>query len=293
MKWLTDSDVDAFIQLRNYDVRVSGNARWIDQKCTADVLTIVSDCITVHVDKFPLQEFTTKDIWHSDYTIENVQAIFKKPQVTSEKARNEYDKFFQQPMELLSYAGILKKRKVGGRNFYLVAEPDLLVYLSIRERSSLTFLQKYICKVLADSGIMGDFDEFFTKQTKPAYDKLKSKFEQFTKQFRIFDLPFMFKNIHAVDEFQSSATGQAMKESMTKRGLLGLAFWHNGMKQMSANVPLMLPSDADGLKFRVQNSEVLKAQMAAMGASPQPMAFSEVYGALQTRSEERRVGKEC
>jgi C4-dicarboxylate-binding protein DctP len=109
-----------------------------------------------------------------------------------------------------------------------------------------------------------------------------SKFEQFTKQFRIFDLPFMFKNVAAVDEFQNSETGQAMKESMTRRGLLGLAFWHNGMKQMSANKPLEMPTDAAGLKFRVQNSEVLKAQMAALGGSPQPMAFSEVYGALQT-----------
>lgn len=109
-----------------------------------------------------------------------------------------------------------------------------------------------------------------------------SKFEQFTKQFRIFDLPFMFKNIAAVDEFQNSETGQAMKASMTRRGLLGLEFWHNGMKQMSAKEPLIAPSDAEGMKFRVQNSDVLKAQMAAMGASPQPMAFSEVYGALQT-----------
>lgn len=109
-----------------------------------------------------------------------------------------------------------------------------------------------------------------------------SKFEQFTKQFRIFDLPFMFTNIEAVDTFQNSETGQAMKESMTRRGLLGLAFWHNGMKQMSANKALLSPSDANGLKFRVQNSDVLKAQMAALGGSPQPMAFSEVYGALQT-----------
>ena len=109
-----------------------------------------------------------------------------------------------------------------------------------------------------------------------------SKFEQFTKQFRIFDLPFMFKDINAVDAFQASETGQAMKESMVRRGLLGLAFWHNGMKQMSANVPLNSPSDANGLKFRVQNSDVLKAQMAALGGSPQPMAFKEVYGALQT-----------
>ncbi|MBW4962986.1 DctP family TRAP transporter solute-binding subunit [Sulfitobacter sp. CW3] len=109
-----------------------------------------------------------------------------------------------------------------------------------------------------------------------------SKFEQFTKKFRIFDLPFMFKNINAVDEFQNSETGQAMKASMERRGLSGLQFWHNGMKQMSANKPLNLPTDANGLKFRVQASDVIKAQMEAIGVSPQPMAFSEVYGALQT-----------
>ena len=109
-----------------------------------------------------------------------------------------------------------------------------------------------------------------------------SKFEQFTKVFRIFDLPFVFKNIAAVDEFQNSEAGANMKMSMERRGLIGLAFWHNGMKQMSANKPLVLPTDAAGLKFRVQPSEVIKAQMEAIGVSPQPMAFSEVYGALQT-----------
>ena len=109
-----------------------------------------------------------------------------------------------------------------------------------------------------------------------------SKFETFTKVFRIFDLPFMFKNVAAVDAFQTSDTGEAMKGSMAKRGLQGLAFWHNGMKQISANKPLLLPSDAKGLKFRVQPSDVLKAQFEALGANPQAMAFSEVYGALQT-----------
>jgi C4-dicarboxylate-binding protein DctP len=109
-----------------------------------------------------------------------------------------------------------------------------------------------------------------------------SKFEQFTKVFRLFDIPFMFKNMAAVDEFQNSEAGQAMKESMVRRGLLGLDFWHNGMKQISANKPLMMPEDAAGLKFRIQPSEVIKAQIAALNASPQPMAFSEVYGALQT-----------
>lgn len=108
-----------------------------------------------------------------------------------------------------------------------------------------------------------------------------SKFEKFTKKFRIFDLPFLFKNIEAVDAFQMSDAGQALLDSMQRRGLQGLTFWHNGMKQMSANIPLVTPADADGLKFRVMSSDVLVAQMEAIGGSPQKMAFSEVYGALQ------------
>ena len=110
-----------------------------------------------------------------------------------------------------------------------------------------------------------------------------SKFEKFTKQFRIFDLPFMFENIEAVDAFQASDAGQALLDSMQRRGLQGLTFWHNGMKQMSANKPLRKPTDADGLKFRVMSSDVLVAQMKAIGGSPQKMAFSEVYGALQQK----------
>ncbi len=109
-----------------------------------------------------------------------------------------------------------------------------------------------------------------------------SLFESITKAYRLFDLPFMFKNINAVDAFQASETGKGMLDMMQRRGLQGLGYWHNGMKQISANKPLLEPSDANGLKFRVQPSDVLVAQMNALGASPQPMAFSEVYGALQT-----------
>lgn len=110
-----------------------------------------------------------------------------------------------------------------------------------------------------------------------------SKFEKFTKKFRIFDLPFMFEDVAAVDRFQQGEFGQSLLDSMQKRGLQGLGYWHNGMKQFSANKPLLLPEDARGLKFRVQASDVLVAQMEAMGANPQKMAFSEVYGALQTK----------
>ena len=110
-----------------------------------------------------------------------------------------------------------------------------------------------------------------------------SKFEKFTKQFRIFDLPFMFTDINAVDAFQSGPAGKKMLNSMQRRGLQGLAYWHNGMKQMSASRPLIKPTDASGLKFRTQPSDVLIAQFEALGANPQKMAFKEVYGALQTK----------
>ncbi|WP_275098880.1 TRAP transporter substrate-binding protein [Sedimenticola hydrogenitrophicus] len=110
-----------------------------------------------------------------------------------------------------------------------------------------------------------------------------SKFEKFTKKFRIFDLPFLFEDVEAVDRFQNSDAGEKLKSSMKKRGLLGLTYWHNGMKQISANRPLINPEDAKGLKFRVQASDVLVAQFEQLDANPQKMAFSEVYGGLQTK----------
>ncbi len=109
-----------------------------------------------------------------------------------------------------------------------------------------------------------------------------SKFEEYTKKYRLFDLPFLFENVDAVDRFQNSEAGQKLKDAMTRRGLKGLEFWHNGMKQLSAKRPLITPEDAKGLKFRVQASDVLVAQFNQLGANPQKMSFSEVYGGLQT-----------
>ncbi|MDN3610563.1 DctP family TRAP transporter solute-binding subunit [Vibrio ostreicida] len=110
-----------------------------------------------------------------------------------------------------------------------------------------------------------------------------SKFEKFTKKYRIFDLPFLFQDVDAVDRFQNSESGETLKNAMQRRGLQGLAFWHNGMKQMSANKPLLTPEDAKGLKFRVQASDVLVAQFEQLDANPQKMSFKEVYGGLQTK----------
>lgn len=109
-----------------------------------------------------------------------------------------------------------------------------------------------------------------------------SKFGKYTKKLQIFDLPFLFDNIQAVDRFQDGPTGQAMLDSMREKGIKGLGYLHNGMKQMSANKPLRTPEDAKGLKFRIQSSDVLEAQFNVVGGNPQKLAFAEVYQALQS-----------
>ena len=109
-----------------------------------------------------------------------------------------------------------------------------------------------------------------------------SKMEDYSLKFQVFDLPFLFDDIAAVDRFQSSEAGQKLLRSVEDKGLLGLGYWHNGMKQLSAKKPLLVPADAKGLKFRIQPSVILQAQFEALGSSPQKLAFKEVYGALQT-----------
>src|SRR5690554_836550 len=110
-----------------------------------------------------------------------------------------------------------------------------------------------------------------------------SKFDRYTKQVQLFDLPFLFDDMDAVDRFQQSEDGKALLNSMTNRGLQGLAYWHNGMKQLSTNKDeLTRPEHTKGLKFRIQASDVLEAQFRALDANPQKLAFSEVYQALQT-----------
>ncbi len=102
------------------------------------------------------------------------------------------------------------------------------------------------------------------------------------KEFELFDLPYLFddyKDLHAVT---TGPVGKALLQKLETRGLVGLAYWDNGFKVMSANKAIRVPDDYKGLKMRIQSSNVLDAQMRALGSIPQKMAFSEVYQALQT-----------
>ena len=102
------------------------------------------------------------------------------------------------------------------------------------------------------------------------------------KEFEVFDLPYLFDNYDQLHKVTQGPVGKALLDKLADKEVLGLAYWDNGFKVMSANKPLKEVKDFRGQKMRIQSSKVLDAQMRALGASPQVMSFSEVYHALQT-----------
>ncbi len=139
-------------------------------------------------------------------------------------------------------------------------------------------------QVFPSSQLFGDSDEIIAllKNDVQIIAPALSKFSKFTDVLQLYDLPFLFDDLNAVACFQDGESGKEMLDSMKSKGIKGLAYWHNGMKQLSGPKPLRTPADAAGLKFRIMSSDVLQAQFQAVEANPQKLAFSEVYLALQT-----------
>jgi len=102
------------------------------------------------------------------------------------------------------------------------------------------------------------------------------------KEFEVFDLPYILPDLASLRKVTEGPVGQKLFKLLEKKGIIGLAYWDNGFKEMSANKKLIAPEDYKGLKFRIQSSKVLEAQFRSIGAIPQVLAFSEVYQALQT-----------
>ncbi len=170
---------------------------------------------------------------------------------------------------------------------HVVAEntPKGQAALKFKELAEKKFPGKVQVQVFPSSQLFGDAKELealLLGDVQLIAPSL-SKFDRYTKQLQVFDLPFLFDNVAAVDRFQESPTGQKLLDSMTSKGLKGLGYWHNGMKELSTDKDqLRRPDDIKGLKFRIQPSDVLEAQFRAVGSNPQKLAFSEVYQALQT-----------
>lgn len=168
-----------FLEEHTYDIRKTGNGRWIDQKCTMDELCFVADCVVNYLDEGGCEPFKSPNIWHAEYSIKNVMELFSKPDPTDKTTIDEYNKFFRQPLKMLSAAGVLSERKVGSEIQFRVENRDILNYLSLNERNCMDFLCSYIEKTLKDSGIWDYFASFFDEQTKERYQEVKQAFHEF------------------------------------------------------------------------------------------------------------------
>jgi len=171
---------------------------------------------------------------------------------------------------------------------HVVAEntPKGQMAIKFKELVETRLPGKVEVKVFPNSQLFGDnnvLEAMLLGDVQLAAPSL-SKFDNYTQKLQIFDLPFLFKDMTAVERFQNSPAGQDLLGSLEKQGLIGLGYLHNGMKQLSANGPIASPSDITGKKFRIQSSDVLAAQFEAVKAVPVKKPFSEVFTLLQTKA---------
>lgn len=179
---LKDIDIIQFCAAKDYDIRKSHNGRWIDQKCTPDVIWSISDFVLDYVDNVNNQ-FTVKDIWQSEYAKETISETFSKPGTDEKKAENEYDKVFSQPLCMLCYAGVIKDVSNNSRHLYEIENREVLEYIAKNDTYSLRFLYVYIEKVLRDSALYPVFEAFFNHQDKTHFNAMKRVFVDFYHEY--------------------------------------------------------------------------------------------------------------
>lgn len=171
---------------------------------------------------------------------------------------------------------------------HVVAEntPKGQMAIKFKELVDERLAGKVEVKVFPNSQLFGDnkvLEAMILGDVQMAAPSL-SKFQKYTKKLQVFDLPFLFKDMDAVERFQNGPEGQQLLGSLQKKGLVGLGYLHNGLKQLSASAPLKVPADAAGKKFRIMTSDVLQAQFEAVEAVPLKKPFSEVFTLLQTKA---------
>ena len=182
---MTENLLKQFLDKHTYDVRKSGNGRWIDQKCAPDEVSFVAECVLSYVSDTGKKVFHSPDIWRSAHAVEKVQQFFGKPDPLNRAALDEYNKFFRQPLKMLAAAEILKEKdeRINNTIRFEVVNSDALAFIARNEWNAYTFLYLYIEKTLRDSGIWDLFATFLDCQTKKHFTEMKDGFAAFCKSY--------------------------------------------------------------------------------------------------------------
>jgi len=156
--------------------------------------------------------------------------------------------------------------------------------LKFKELAEKKLLGKVQVQVFPNSQLFGDAKELeaLLLNDVQILNPSLSKFDRYTKKIQVFDLPFIFKDSEAARNFQNSKEGRDLLNSIEDKGIIGLEYWSNGMKNLGANKDFWVPADIKGMRIRIQSSDVYEATVKSLGANAQKIAFAEVYQALQS-----------
>lgn len=107
----------------------------------------------------------------------------------------------------------------------------------------------------------------------------------FKEEFKVFDFPYLFPDEAAADKILDGPIGQELLDSLSEVGIKGLVYWENGFRNLTnREVEVKTPEDMKGLKIRTMENPVHLAAFRAFGANPTPMAFGELFTALQQKT---------
>lgn len=219
------NEILQYLNQFDLDIRKSHDARFVDQKCTPDIVCFMADCVLNMIATKPV--FVINDVWDTQYFIQNTRVIFNKPWANSKEAYNEYNKVLSQPLKLLAYAHILNVEMVDGTLTFSVENEDILDYISRKDRNAYNFLFCYFSKVLTDSGFIKYIEEYrrnWQKNLKEARETVYSRYIRLisgnTPSHSRLDITRMFHKVFNIFAAEYNIPGSSGKYARTYSDLM-------------------------------------------------------------------------
>lgn len=209
----------------DFDIRKSRDARFVDQKCTPDIVCFIADCILNLIATKPI--FVINDLWETQFFILNSRVIFNKPWANDKNAYNEYNKVLSQPLKLLAYARVLGVSKVNGSLTFYVQNEELLDYIARKDINAFNFLYYYFTKVLDDSNFMKHIEEYQKNwmrnldcARKEVYDQYYRLINGNTPSHSVLDITRMFHKVFNIIAVKNGTPGSKGKHPMMYSDLM-------------------------------------------------------------------------
>lgn len=257
--------INNFLNQYDLDIRKSHDARFVDQKCTPDIVCFMADCVMNMI--ATKSTFVINDIWNTQYFIQNSRVIFNKPWANDKKAYNEYNKVLSQPLKLLAYAHVLNVENPDGTLTFTVNNEELLDYISRKDRNAYNFLYCYFTKVLADSGFMRYIEEYkedckdnLMAARNRVYEKYHMLISGNTPSQSRLDIRRMFHKVLNVYAAENLLPGSKGKYAMSYSDLMyNRKNWRDVDKDKSVTRQEALDQNTQDTREAINNYYVQKA----------------------------------